>query len=213
MYNIVTSRRLRVTKITGSKSDDCIYSVFISTSVRISIITPNYNAIAILHTFQPTVARALGSLSTSRLLATDLNTETGTSYHYEVFLPFPVQSFWNLGNQLKLFSAESEFESYVTTDGHRPVCLEIKHQFGAYEQIFFTIRQVRVCLCGVLSLKRGRVCRLQLLLASPAQSFSGPSPVELVTIFYYLRFETTLFVASYDSQGYGGSIRPRLHTC
>jgi hypothetical protein len=31
---------------------------------------------------------------------------------------------------------------------------------------------------------------------SPARSFSGPSPVELVTIFYFLRFETSLFVAS-----------------
>jgi hypothetical protein len=27
-----------------------------------------------------------------------------------------------------------------------------------------------------------------------------------------LRFETSLFVASYDSQGHGGGIRPRLHT-
>jgi hypothetical protein len=34
----------------------------------------------------------------------------------------------------------------------------------------------------------------------------------LVTIFYCLRFETSLFVASYDSQGYGGGIRTRLHT-
>jgi hypothetical protein len=46
---------------------------------------------------------------------------------------------------------------------------------------------------------------------SPAQSFSGPSPLRLVAIFYCLRFETSLFVASYDSQGYGGGIRPRLH--
>jgi hypothetical protein len=45
----------------------------------------------------------------------------------------------------------------------------------------------------------------------PAQSFSGPSPVRLVTIFYCLRFETSLLAASYDSQGYGGGIRPRLH--
>jgi hypothetical protein len=37
--------------------------------------------------FQVTVAHALGfSISTSRFLATDLNTETSTSYHYEVFL-------------------------------------------------------------------------------------------------------------------------------
>jgi hypothetical protein len=37
------------------------------------------------------------------------------------------------------------------------------------------------------------------------------SPVEFAT-FYCLRFETFLFVASCDSQGYGGSVRPRLHT-
>jgi hypothetical protein len=48
--------------------------------------------------------------------------------------------------------------------------------------------------------------------SSPAQSSSGPSPVGLVTIFYCLRFKTSLFIASYDSQGYGGGIRPRLHT-
>jgi hypothetical protein len=34
----------------------------------------------------------------------------------------------------------------------------------------------------------------------------------LETIFYCLRFETSFFVASYDSQGHGGGIRPRLHT-
>jgi hypothetical protein len=73
---------------------------------------------------------------------------------------------------------------------------------------------------------------------SPAQSISGPSPAGLMTTFYCLRFETlptwrarcpylyslgtvsrlhahalgSLFVASYDTQGYGGGIRPRLHT-
>jgi hypothetical protein len=47
---------------------------------------------------------------------------------------------------------------------------------------------------------------------SPAQSFSGPSPIGLVVIFYSLRSETSLFIASYDSQGHGGGIRPRLHT-
>jgi hypothetical protein len=38
------------------------------------------------------------------------------------------------------------------------------------------------------------------------------SAVILATVFYCLRFETFLFVASYDSQGHGGGIRPRLHT-
>jgi hypothetical protein len=52
------------------------------------------------------------------------------------------------------------------------------------------------------------ICRWLL----PAQSFSGPSPLGLSTVFYCLRFETSHLVAFYDSQGHGGSIRPRLHT-
>jgi hypothetical protein len=47
---------------------------------------------------------------------------------------------------------------------------------------------------------------------SPAQPFSVPSAMGLVTIFYCFRFETSVFVASCDSKGYGGGIRPRLHT-
>jgi hypothetical protein len=45
---------------------------------------------------------------------------------------------------------------------------------------------------------------------SSAYSFSGPSHLRLLTISYCLRFETSLFVASYYSQGHGGGIRPRL---
>jgi hypothetical protein len=47
----------------------------------------------------------------------------------------------------------------------RPARLGIKHPSGAYDQIFITVRQLRVCWCGALSLARGRVRRLQLLLA------------------------------------------------
>jgi hypothetical protein len=75
------------------------------------------------------------------------------------------------------------------------VCLGIKHPFGAYGQIIL-FRQLRVCLCRALSLTRERVCVYNCCWLSPAQSFSGPSPVELVTVFYSLRFETSLFVAS-----------------
>jgi hypothetical protein len=59
---------------------------FIITSVTSSVNQTYYSAIADLHNSQFTVAHALGfSVSTSRLLATDLNKETSTlksSYHF-----------------------------------------------------------------------------------------------------------------------------------
>jgi hypothetical protein len=43
----------------------------------------------------------------------------------------------------------------------RPVCLGIKHPCGAFDQVFITVIQLRVCWYGTLSLTRGRVCLLQ----------------------------------------------------
>jgi hypothetical protein len=60
---------------------------FISTLVTASPNYSQYSAIADLRNLQFTVAHALGfSVFTSRLLATDLNTDTITSFHYESFL-------------------------------------------------------------------------------------------------------------------------------
>jgi hypothetical protein len=60
---------------------------FMSTSIKISLNYNQYNAIANLHSFQFTVAHALGiTAATSRLLATNLNTEASTSNHYEMFM-------------------------------------------------------------------------------------------------------------------------------
>jgi hypothetical protein len=94
--------------ITGSGLDDCIYWHFSSL-----LQYCNQQSAIDVHTFKFTVAQALGfSVSTSRLLATDLNTETSTSNHYEVFLSFLVQPPWNSGTQLKLISAASGLTLY-----------------------------------------------------------------------------------------------------
>jgi hypothetical protein len=54
--------------------------------------------------------------------------------------------------------------SRVLCYDRRSVYLGMKLPCGAYDQIFITVRQLRVCWCRALSLTRRRVCRLQLLL-------------------------------------------------
>jgi hypothetical protein len=69
-----------------------------------------------------------------------------------------------------LTAAESESESYATTDGQSASLSWYKAPIWVYDQIFIAVRnteyvgQLRVCWYGALSLTRGRVCRLQLLL-------------------------------------------------
>jgi hypothetical protein len=55
----------------------------------------------------------------------------------------------------------------------RPVCLGFKHPSVAYDQIFVAVRWLRVCWCGVPSLTREQVCRLQLLLVLAGADILG----------------------------------------
>jgi hypothetical protein len=94
----------------------------------------------------------------------------------------------------------------------RPVCAGIKHTSEAYEQIFITVRQLRVCWCDELSLTRGRVCRLQLLLILASAVILLSESRETRVHILRSQIRDFILVASYDSQGYGGGIRPSLHT-
>jgi hypothetical protein len=88
---------------------------FINTAVTSS---PNYNysAVADLHIFQSTVTHALGfSVSTSRLLATDLNTDIITSNHHEVFLLFLLQTLWTLESKNSSGLTPPTYNWLVTT--------------------------------------------------------------------------------------------------
>jgi hypothetical protein len=67
------------------------------------------------------------------------------------------------------------------------------------------VSQLRSCFSVAPSLTRGRVCLLYMLLALASAVFLRS---ETLGTRDCLRFETSLFVASYDSQGHGGD-RPR----
>jgi hypothetical protein len=88
----------------------------------------------------------------------------------------------------------------------RPVYLGIKHPSGSYDQIFITVRYMRVCWCGALSLTKGRICRLQFLLALVSAVILGFESPGIHGHILLSQIRDFFFVASYDSQGYGGVI-------
>jgi hypothetical protein len=122
------------------------------------------------------------------------------------------RDFFQLNSYGNVSSVSSLSQSHIASDGQSVSKSWYRAPSGAHDQIFISVWQLRSCFRGAPSLiEDGSVfCMCRWLL--PAQSFSGPSPLGLATVLYCLRFETSFFVASYDSQGHGGGIRPRLHT-
>jgi hypothetical protein len=128
----------------------------------------------------------------------------------------------------------SSSSSYFATKGSQPVCLDIGSQSGADEQIFIAVVYLESSCCGAPFLKRERICNLlvQFIVTFRSKSRRTHDHILLshwdsrnlegqVSVFMYLikrvvqlypRTLRLLFVASYDPQGYGGVILPRLHT-
>jgi hypothetical protein len=144
--------------------------------------TGNYSAIAILHTSQLTIAHALEfSVFASRTLTTDLWQELSLqiSVKYSCHFLFSHLGMPTLQNSTQFSKANSliylslSLSPTLRPTVSRPVCLGMKHPFGAYKQIFITLRQLRVCWCGALSPTGERICRLQLLLALASAAILG----------------------------------------
>jgi hypothetical protein len=82
---------------------------------------------------------------------------------------------------------ESECESYVTTDGLSASLSWNKAPIWGLRPGFYYSWQLRVCWCGALSLTRGRVCRLQLLLALASAFILGSESLSQIRDFPFRR--------------------------
>jgi hypothetical protein len=137
-------------------------------------------------------------------------------------------------------NCQRQSQSSFTTGGLPPISSSWRQAPGDSRPVIF-IFQLNICgysSCVTSSLTRGWVCRSQLLLIlasavilrfEPRDSWShftvsdsrlpqpgGPGPRIYIPQEQGGSFippgTLLLFIASYDSPGYGGGIRPRLHT-
>jgi hypothetical protein len=83
--------------------------------------------------------------------------------------------------------------------------------WGSWPDIYYCLTVTVLFLWGALPDNRTGLS-FYMLLALASAVFLGPESLGLATIFYCLRFETSFFVASYDSHGHGACIPSRLHT-
>jgi hypothetical protein len=155
------------------------------------VITSNYRATANLHSSQITTVHAKPfpayCVFTSRFLTTAFNSGDPSASRAEVLSSqTPVQ------NSSELTTELVESQSHIATDGQSVSKSWSRAPSGAHNQIFSTVRHLRSCFCGMSCLKRGRFCFCISCWSLPAQSFSGPSPLGLATIFCCLRFKTSI---------------------
>jgi hypothetical protein len=97
-----------------------------------------------------------------------------------------------------LSSADLSLSLMLPPMVNRPVSLGIKHPSVAYNQILLPSDSCGFVDVGFSLWREDGFNVYNCCWPSPAQSFSCPSPLELATIFYCVRFDTSFFVASSD---------------
>jgi hypothetical protein len=116
--------------------------------------------------------------------------------------PLPSSYLGTLASRKSTDSSQSQSQSHIATNGQSISKSWCRAPSEAHDQIFITVWQLRPCFCGAPSLTRAWVCLLYMLLALVSVVFLGSE-----SLGTRLRFVTSLFVASYDSQDHGGGIR------
>jgi hypothetical protein len=191
------------------------------------VTTPNYNASSNIHTLQITVSHAKSFPASRVFISSYLVTASNNGYSSlnGDFLPNELfcqsQSYFMTGDlpSVSSSSRQAPWESRLEFLFHLNTCCRSNHVTS--------------------SLTRGWVCRLQLLLVlssavilrseswgthdhillsqiRDSPNLEGQFPVFISprnnVAQLYPQVLGSLFIASYDSQGYGGGIRTRLHT-
>jgi hypothetical protein len=113
---------------------------------------------------------------------------------------------WRISH--KSLTASNESESYITTDGQSAsLSLNKAPIWGLRPDYYYYQTIAGLLMWGALSDERTGLSFTTALVDASAVIFGG-----LMTIFYCLTFETSLFVASYDSLRRRYSTRPP-HEC
>jgi hypothetical protein len=116
---------------------------------------------------QPAVftSRSLATASNTVILTVSLKLQHTWSLLFAAALLQLIPFFTAGLSTLNWTGCQVKVKVILRTTVSRPVCLGIKHPFGAYDQILIIVWQLWACWFGAPSLTRGRVCRLQFLLA------------------------------------------------
>jgi hypothetical protein len=98
------------------------------------------------------------------------------------------------------------------TDGQSVSKSWYRAHLGLMTRYLFLFDSYGLVFCGAPSVTRGWVCLLYMLLALASAVFLWSEYLGTRDNILLSQVWDFSFVASYDSQGHGGSIRPRLHT-